>query len=228
MEKESLFDFKEYISGNKSFFDNPQKKESSSKKRAVDFNEINSFLSKDNNFSLELKKQISNFDDGQNLIYVSPINNHDVVLSLLKILIENGKTPVLLLVSSNYKTMVSLINEANLPFEKMFLIDTVSRNIKNVVDQENVLFVDSLRNLTQIQIKILDSIKNADNQVFIFDSFNILSLYHSDKILFKFIYSVIRLLRKNKCPGNFILCKEEIVSKFSQLFDNVVRIKEVE
>ena len=127
----------------------------------------------------------------------------------------------------NYKSARKALQKVGLE-DKVFLIDTVSKNISFVKDMENIWFVDSLRNLTQLQIKIVKLIKTKKNVAFVFDALNVLELYHSRPILLKFTYSVSKLLKKYKLGGYYSITKPSLAPKLSQFFDNFAEIKKIE
>lgn len=227
MVKTKNFDFESILSNKKASFDGFEKK-TSVLDEVNKFDEINSLLSKENRISTELKTQMGFVDDGQVLIYCDPLNNHNVLISTIKSVVENKKKPIIVLTSMNYKTALKLIDESKLSGRDFFLIDTISKNIINVSNEKNLKFVDSLRNLTQMQIFILKLIESEKDLVLIFDSLDVLGLYHNEKIIFKFIYSLTRLCHKNKLSGYYITSKKTLVPKLSQFFDNLAELEKID
>lgn len=198
------------------------------KKEVNKFDELQNLLSKDRRIMLEIKKQSSDCIVGQNLINCDPINNHDVILSLSKCILDVEKIPLIILTSTNYKSIIDLFEESKLSVENIFIIDTVSKNISSVIESDQFFFVDSLRNLTQLQIKLFKIISKNKDVIFIFDSINVLELYHSEKIIFKFIYSLTKLMHKYKISGYYIVNKKSLVQKIGQFCDNIIKIDKME
>ncbi len=198
------------------------------KKEVSKFDELQSLLSKEKRLLLEIKKQIPVFSLGQTMINCDPVNNHDFLIAISKFAIENKKTPVIVLTSTNYKTLQKFFNESKLPFKDFFVIDTVSKSISLVNDSENIFFVDSLRNLTQLQIKLVKLLIKKNDLVLIFDSINVLGLYHSDRIIYKFIYSLTKIVHKYKTSSFFIVNKKSLVQKIGQFCDNIIEIGKIE
>ncbi len=221
MQKDNDFDFESILSSKKNI---SNQIESESAK----FDNLESLLSKERKISFELKKQIASCGQDQILIGCDASNNHDLLIALIKKVIAAGKKPVVVLTSINFKTANELLLDAKLNKDEVFLLDTISKNLINIPENKNLKFTDSLRNLTQIQIKILDFIEANENAVLIFDSINILELYHNEKIIYKFIYAITKMLHKHKLPGVFILSKKELIPDLGQFFDNIVEIEKVE
>jgi len=225
MQNNNDFDFESILSSKKNI---SHQIESESEK----FDNLENLLSKERKISFELKKQISSCGQEQILLSCDASNNHDVLVALIKKVIVAGKKPVVVLTSINFKTANELILEAKLNSSDVFLLDTISKNLINIPENKNLKFTDSLRNLTQIQIKILDFIEANiglnKEPVLLFDSINILELYHEEKIIYKFIYVITKMLHKNKLAGVFILSKKELIPNLGQFFDNIVEIEKVE
>jgi len=152
----------------------------------------------------------------------------DIISSLIKVLLDSALTPAIILTSSNYKSVISFLEESKINSSQVILIDTVSKAISRVSDKENIYFLDSLRNLTQIQIKLVNLLKSKKNVCFIFDSLNVLELYHSDDVLMKFIYSSTKILHKYGANGYYIINSIKILPKIAQSFDNIFKLEKVE
>jgi len=191
------------------------------------FDQLQDLLSRESRVYSEVVKNINGKTDGQTIFLCDPVNATDLFVAISKRLIEKEMTPVIVLTTVNYKAAKKVLKEANIE-DKVILIDTVSKGISNVVDQEKVLFVDSLRNLTQLQIKIVKIIQANENISFVFDALNVLELYHSQTIIMKFTYSISKLLKKNKLNAYYSITKASFAPKLSQFFDNLVEIRKIE
>ena len=161
---------------------------------------------------------------GQALVGCDPANSKEVLVALTKFVIQADMKPVLVLMNYNYRTVRSALEEEGVK-ENVIIIDTISKSIAQVSDEKNLLFVDSLRNLTQLQIKMINVIEKNNGCTFIFDSLGMLELYHEEDIVFKFIYSLTKLLHKNRVNGFFISSKKSFSLKLGQFFDEVVELK---
>jgi len=190
------------------------------------FDELQKLFSKDSRMYFEVAKNINGKKDGQIIFLCDPTNVTDLIVAISKRILGSGGVPVIVLTTINYKAAKKILKEANIE-DKVFLIDTVSKGISSVVEQEKVLFVDSLRNLTQLQIKIVKLIQKEKNISFVFDALNVLELYHSQTIIMKFTYSISKLLKKYKIDAYYSITKASFAPKFSQFFDNLVEIKKI-
>lgn len=193
------------------------------------FDEINFFLSKEKKIIDELEKQISFSKNTQTIIGCDSVNNKDVSLALIKFILNSNKTPIFILTTTNYNQFLSYLSENKIDSDKIFLIDTISKSISRVANTSNIFFVDSLRNLTQLQIKLVKLIegKNSSDQecVVVFDSLDVFSLYHDDQIILKFVYSMTKLLHKHSVSGFFLSSKNPFLPKLVQFFDDFVELK---
>ena len=191
------------------------------------FDDLQDLLSKEKRIYSEIASHAKGTKDGQMLFFCNSINATDVLIALAKRISETNIMPILVLTTMNYKAVGKFLKVNNLE-DKVFIIDTVSKNISFVKEQDNIWFVDSLRNLTQLQIKMVKLINKKKNIAFVFDALNVLDLYHSESIILKFTYSIIKLLKKNHISTYCLVTKESLVPKLSQFFDNLVEIKKIE
>lgn len=193
------------------------------------FDEINFFLSKEKKILDEFAKTITFSKNTQTIIGCDSVNNKDVSLSLIKFILNSKKTPIFILTTTNYNQFLNYLSENKIDSSKIFLIDTVSKNISRVNETNNILFVDSLRNLTQLQIKLIKILesKSSSNEEFIvvFDSLDVFSLYHDEQIILKFVYSITKLLHKNYVSGFFLSSKNPFLPKLVQFFDDFIELK---
>lgn len=106
-----------------------------------------------------MEKQISFSKNTQTIIGCDSVNNKDVSLALIKFILNSNKTPIFILTTTNYNQFLSYLSENKIDSDKIFLIDTISKSISRVANTSNIFFVDSLRNLTQLQIKLVKLIE---------------------------------------------------------------------
>ena len=202
----------------------PQRKFDSS---GAKFEELQSLLSPEQSLLRDIKRQIGGTFSGQNLVLCDPSNTKDAMAALIKLALENGKIPVLVLTAMNYKIAIRMMEEAKINAKKVFIVDTVSKSIMKVQDMDRVSFVDSLRNLTQMEIKVFNMIEKDPNSCFIFDSLDVLQLYHDDKTIGKLVYAVTKLLHKHKRAGFYLLNRKSLLSKLNQFADSAVELKRI-
>jgi len=172
----------------------------------------------------EIKSTLSVGFKGAALFSCDPTNSKELFVALTKLSIQNGDTPVLVLFNGNFKGVASLIKESGI-FQKFYVLDCVSKSVSSASDFDNVMFVDSLRNLTQLQIKIVQLLNEGKKVSFIFDSVWPLTLYHSDEVVLKFINSITKLLKKGGATSYYISSNKELYFKLLQFFDESVELK---
>jgi len=161
---------------------------------------------------------------GQALVSCDSSNSKDVLVGLAKFIIQSNQKPVFVLMNYNYKTIQEALKENDIE-SGYIIIDTVAKGISQVSDKEDLFFVDSLRNLTQIQIKVINVLEWNKEIAFVFDSLGVLNLYHEEDVVFKFIYSLTKILHKENANGFYISSKKGLAPKLSQFFDESIELK---
>jgi hypothetical protein len=198
------------------------------KKEEKKFDEINNFLSKENRISVELKRQIPSLCSGQTIVNCVAENDYDIIISLSKMLLKEKMTPIIVLTSLNYLSIKKLIEKANLDYNDFIIVDTVSKNIMHTSNDKNTFFVDSLSNLTQIQITLLNIIKSNKSPAIIFDSLDVFELYHNNNVISKYVYSLTKLLHKYSCCAYYLLNKNALLPLIGQFFNSHIKIEKIE
>lgn len=191
------------------------------------FDKIEDLLSKESRVLNEINKQLSSFGAAQVLIGNDSSDSKEIIVALTKKCFAEKKVPVLVLFSTNYKSMLDLLKESEIDSTKLVIIDTVSKNVSRVADSQNILFIDSLRNLTQLEIKSVNIIDNVNSPCFIFDSMCVLDLFHKEDVILRFFYSFTKLLHKRSVPGVYLICKKKAIPKIMQFFDDFVELEKV-
>lgn len=191
-------------------------------------NYFENLLSRENKFLTEINKRIPKDYSGNTLIGCDSKNNKDLIVAIIKGVILSGKKPIIILTASNYKTMSKLLKDSKISLDELYLIDTVSKGIINIHDFDKIIFVDSLRNLTQLQIKLLKILKKDNNVVCIFETIDMLDLYHDEKLILKFTYSIIKLIQKASSSSIFLVNNKNISLKIAQFFTDFFEIEKID
>jgi len=171
----------------------------------------------------DIKSKVPLSFRGESIVECDPSNASEVVSALVKLVLEMGMEPVVVLMNLTYKSVASSLKSSGLE-DKVIIIDTVSKTISHVEDSERLFFVDSPRNLTQLQIKMINIMDSTKNPCFIFDSLGILSLYHDEDIVLKFVFSLTKLFHKRGASG-FFVSAGKTNTKLVQFFDEEVKVK---
>ncbi len=172
----------------------------------------------------EIKSKLASGVRGQTLVFCDPSNSKEAVLALCRFVSQSGHIPAVVLLNNTYSSFSREMSASKFSGE-YYIIDAVSNSISKTDELEKIFFVDSLRNLTQMEIKINKLIDLNSGVIFIFDSLWILSLYHDEDILLKFIYSVTKILRKRGVNSFFFLSNKKGSQKINQFFDETIELK---
>lgn len=192
-------------------------------KQEAKFDAFNALIGPDRILT-ELKSMLPQNFSGQALVVCDPVNSKEVLVAVSNFVTKSSRTPALVLFSSNYRSVSDLLKQSGFSGQ-FFIIDTVSKSISPVEESEGLFFVDSLRNLTQLQIKIIKIIENNPRTVFVFDSVWVLSLYHADDVITKFFYSLTRILHDKGVSAFYISSDKDGAKKLAQFFDESVELR---
>jgi hypothetical protein len=196
------------------------------KKEVDEYDQISYLLSEEKNISNELKKELTFKKDGQTLIRnKNPELHQDTIIAIIREINKNQKKPVLILTKDSHQSIIKKLNKKNVLTEEIIFLDTISKSYMGNTIQKNVYYLDSLENLTQLQIMI-NKITDANKEItFIFDTIDILELFHNEKIITKFFYSFTRLMNIKNKDCYYLISKETIMPKISQFFDKLITLE---
>jgi len=189
------------------------------------FEELQELLSSDQALLREAKRQLGGEHKGQAIATFDPALHKESIAALVRIAIESGSTPAIILTTLNYKTFYRLMQEKGIDYERLVVVDTISKNVSKPIEAPNLFFLDSLRDLTQIQIKIVNIMDEYKDVCFVLDSLDAMELYHEDKIIYKFIYSLSKLIRRRKMSAFYMLNKKTLASQLAQFVDSQMSLK---
>ncbi|MEK6959250.1 MAG: hypothetical protein AABW59_04355 [archaeon] len=195
------------------------------KEPKLKFDELQELLSSDQSLLREARRQMGGEHKGQAIVSFDPSLHKDAIATLVKIALESGSTPAIILTTLNYKSFYRLMQEKNIDYARLIVVDTISKNISKPIEAPNLFFIDSLRDLTQIQIKIVNIMDDYKDVCFVIDSLDVMELYHEDKIIYKFIYSLSKIIRKEKMSAFYMLNRKSLVSQLSQFVDSQMSLK---
>ncbi len=189
------------------------------------FGQLEELLSEEKLFGMQIEKQLPEEWNFQSIVLCDASKNRAIDAQLCKLAFAKGFSPTIVLASTNYKSMLNSLVNSNVDVSKIFLLDCVSRNLTLLKDTEKVFFVDSLRSLSDVQIKIINLIELNKKTCFIFDSLDALLLFHNSKTILKFVSSLNKILRKNSSVAFFLSANQELSEQLSQFFEVIVEVK---
>lgn len=164
------------------------------------------------------------------LVILDTSNYHEVNLDILQHFSNKKQMPGVY-VSFN-RTSNDIINNLvknNIDVKKIFFIDCITHTVvNNPEDKENVLFVKSPQNLTDVGVafsELAKSIKVADKFLF-FDSISTLLVYHKSEQVMKFAHFIINKARMGGFKGIFISLNRNdekvLIKTVAQFCDKII------
>ena len=166
------------------------------------------------------------------LLLVEPTNYSKINYELIRILINHTKGKGLYITLNRASDFLEeTLKKEKIDAEKIFFVDAISSGSgKATKYKENVLYVESPRNLTGLSVAIDDAYKKLEEkpQFLIFDSISTLLIYNDINAVERFIHLIIGKLRDWKIKGVLLMVKSEehkgVVNSLSQFCDRILEI----
>ena len=166
------------------------------------------------------------------LLLVEPTNYSKINYELIRLLINHTKGKGLYVtLNRSYDFMAETLRKERIDIEKIFFVDAISKGTgKEIKSRENVCYIESPRDLTELSIAIDESYKKfAEKPKFlVFDSISTLLIYNDVSSVERFTHMVIGKLREWKIKGVLLMVKSEehkgVVNSLSQFCDRILEI----
>ncbi len=105
-----------------------------------------------------------------NVMLIVKGNTYKKISFLLKFFTDSGKhSAVYISFKRSAASLLGLLNEMNMPFERFFIIDAVSNIVIRQRKQKNIIFLDSAEHISDIKLAVFEALsKTIPKHSFIF------------------------------------------------------------
>jgi KaiC/GvpD/RAD55 family RecA-like ATPase len=175
--------------------------------------------------SEEISKEL---DKNSTLLLVFSSDDHSHLDEIIKHL--KKKKICFVSLSRTYEIIQKELKELGVDPEKLFVIDAVTATFSRSKAPPNTIFVPSPDALTDLNIAIIETIKDEKCDYLIFDSLSTLLTYQEDHLVARFTDYVITKIKDLKSKAIFTCLKadseKQAIKEISLHTDKVVRFDE--
>ncbi len=126
---------------------------------------------------------------------------------------KNAKTCYISL-NKTASTLTKEFKKAKLPTGKIIFVDGITRTVVGKVkDKKNIYFIDMDKSLNSMLSKIKAVVKKTKPKRLVFDSLSVLSVYHKQPNIAKFMHKLSLILAEHECEGIFLIAANQMNSK---------------
>jgi len=181
---------------------------------------------------INIEKEFSDLPNGWIvLLETSAEQALQLSLSTIKYLIDK-KNYVGIVVSASrpYKNLAQLYDNKNIDTSRILFIDSISKSQSVGLEEAgNVLYLDSVSDLTGISLAVKGSMDKIQGDKFIFiDSITSMLIHNEPSIFARFVHGILTKMRISGTSGLLISLEKEtdkeIRAEIAQLCDKIVRI----
>lgn len=155
----------------------------------------------------------------------------NVSLLTIKIL-SDKKNDIGIIVSASrpYTNLMRLYEQKRIDAKKIFVLDCISKSQSLELEEtNNVLYLESASDLTNISLAITESIQQIQGDKFVFiDSINSMLIHNKPEVFVRFIHGVLTKLRISEVSCLFVSLENEtdreIRAEIAQLCDKILKI----
>ena len=182
----------------------------------------------------KLRENLNEISDGRKIVLVIANSKEysEANLETLKYLITDKRLPgIYVTVNKPYETLNRMLEKNGIDTDRLFFLDGISREVGSGSEEDdNVYYLDSPQNLTNISIALSEIVKEMPEgeKFLIIDSMSSLTIYNQSEKVSKFARHITGKMRKWNITGLILSIEEEvddkIVSHFTQFCDEIIRI----
>lgn len=161
------------------------------------------------------------------LMIVDSSKYNQTIVKIVKSLKKKSVCYVTL--NKTFNSLKEIFKKNKINNENLLFVDAISKSLENVgKETENCYFINSPGALTEISLVISKFVKH-DFECVIFDSINSLLIYRDQKVVRKFVTSIVSKINESKTNIIFIVLKskelESLINEISTIFDKVEKVK---
>lgn len=167
------------------------------------------------------------------LLVTSSDRYHDVNREIMEFVIGESDIPgIYVTVNRSAVSIREDLNEKGISTDNVLFVDTIARHTGEYEekDDDNIIYLDSPKNLTDISIVISQAMEQlGEQQKFIFfDTLSTLTVYNDENEVNNFAHHITGRLRSEDVPGILLLLREmaneSLIAQLTQFCDTVVEI----
>lgn len=175
--------------------------------------------------TLNIKQKMGN---SKVVILVMPNEKYsEYMIDLVKELSLAHEQTCFVTLNRPYAALARTFKEKKIDANKFFFIDGITRAAREEAETiQNCKFLSSPNALTEMGLKITDTLKKSDS--FIFDSLSTLLIYENVPTVMKFVHSLISRIRVYECPAIFTAlqgdAETQLIKDVTTFVDKVIRL----
>lgn len=177
------------------------------------------------------KEQINNLNEYVALALVSAKNYQETNIEIIKILVDEQKTPgVYVTLNKPYKTLKKIFQQRSINLSLIIFIDSITPET-DLKKTKECLFIGSPEKLSDILIAMDQAVRAipSEQKFVFFDSLSTLLIYHQPGTIAKFIHFLSTKMREWNVKGIIISIEsdanKELINQLTQFCDLTLELE---
>jgi KaiC/GvpD/RAD55 family RecA-like ATPase len=178
----------------------------------------------------KLERELAGLAGGRAFLVISNSeDNAKINAQILKLLTGRG-FGIYITANQPYASLVEMLTENGVDIKNLFFVDCITKRVKESPEEdENCIYIDSPKNLTDISISITEALEAAEGEKFLFmDSLSTLLIYNPADVLARFSHFLISKIKLLKVAGVFMSAERDmekgVLRQISQFCDKTIRL----
>lgn len=128
------------------------------------------------------------------LFIVDSSRYNDVILETLKSLPNSGNL-IYITLNKTASSLEKFLKDRSIDFKDIVIVDCITRTIRDAIDRDNVIYVDSPKALSDLSFVLSGLLSKNKKGYIILDSLTTLLVYQDKPIVARFILNITNKIR---------------------------------
>jgi KaiC/GvpD/RAD55 family RecA-like ATPase len=201
----------------------PQKKT-----QAETIDELIAYIQQGGSLGIEMEKSFEALEDKFVVLLVTSSSQYDLIIAnLVKNFQKKGLKGIFVTLNKSGEDLMAMLQKSGIDCGGLLIIDAISKMSSKPKQGQNIFYVDSPQNLTELEAQITDYAESipAGKGFLIVDSLSTLLVYNAEKTIEKFVHALGEKMRSLGLKTVFTIrskTKPETMDVLTQFCDKVI------
>ena len=161
------------------------------------------------------------------LLIVPKEKYHEEIISIRKSTANNMNKVCYICINEPYASLVDKFKNDNIPIERFFFVDTITKKIQAPPEVDNCIFVSSPTALTEISLAFSKAFEEKKCDCVLFDTLSTLLVYSDSHSIIQLMHNILTKLKISTGKAVFIALDDdadsELVKDLYMFVDKVIK-----
>ncbi len=199
------------------------------KTQAEQIDELMAYIEQGGSIGMQMEKKLEGLPEKYVVLLIIDHDKYDLLIAnIVKNFTKKGFSGIFVTLNKDGEDLIAMLEKNKVDCTNLFVIDAVSKKGTTPKAGNNISYVDSPQNLTELEAQIIDFAKKMqpEKSFLVVDSLSTLLVYNAEKTIEKFVHGLGEKMKELGFKTVFTIrskTRPEIMDVLIQFSDKVVR-----